>query len=285
MGPVFIFGTGRCGSTHIQRVITLATCCWVWGEHEGFLGPLLESVSRYEKSERLDRNIFSIGPRSDAELISDMSSGSERLSWLNRLDKTEFRGEISVLVDRMFRSHVPKGWTQWGFKEIRYGLNNDAPEILLTLFPTATAIFTFRDPATTIQSMIRAWGKPGLLDDEASSSNISETYRNCTRIWKIVVRYFLEHKRNCGDKIHFMSEDKLSLPIAQILHALELPCERAISYDLKVTNAGPRNWPLWASKQFDDLYSKDEAECRSLYKRACAESDADFGSSVRHFPS
>src|SRR5271163_3720140 len=130
MWPIFIFGTGRCGSTHVQRLITLSTCCWVWGEHEGFLAPLLQSVRRYDTSSALDRNVFRASWRSDDELISDMYLGSEPLSWLNRLDKQDFQTEVRSLIDRMFRSRVPEGWTQWGFKEIRYGLDNNAPAAL-----------------------------------------------------------------------------------------------------------------------------------------------------------
>src|SRR5271169_3298385 len=167
MWPVLIFGTGRCGSTHIQRLITLSTPCWIWGEHEGFLEPLLRSVSRYGESICLERTAFRSGSRNDDVLISNMALGSEGISWVNRFDRGWFRTEVSSLIDRMFRSDLTKGWTHWGFKEIRYGLHNNAPVVLLDLFPTATAVFTFREPKSTIESMIRAWGRVG-VNAEAS---------------------------------------------------------------------------------------------------------------------
>src|SRR4029077_2165083 len=143
MSPIFVFGTGRCGSTHLQRVITLSTPCWIWGEHEGFLEPLLESVRRYETGQRRNRVVFSRPSPDETRLIAEMTAGSDMLSWLNLLKKDEFRAEVISMIDRMFRSRVPEGWTDWGFKEIRYGLDNNSPEILLSLFPDAMGVFTF----------------------------------------------------------------------------------------------------------------------------------------------
>jgi Sulfotransferase family len=277
MWPIFVFGTGRCGSTHIQRLITLSTCCWVWGEHEGFLAPLLESVRRCETGSALDRNVFRAGWRSDGQLISDMTMGSDQLAWLNRFDKEEFRVEVASLVDRMFRFPVPEGWTQWGFKEIRYGLDNNAPVALLTLFPTATAIFTFREPKATIESMIRAWGKPGLLNGPEPSGSFLATYKNCSVIWKKIMKYFLNHRQAADGKILFVSGDKLSRSVEEILRTFGLPLGRKIPQLVGTTNSGPKNWPSWARVKFDELFTADEPECRDLFIRACAASDTDFG--------
>jgi len=276
MWPVFIFGTGRCGSTHIQRLITLSTSCWVWGEHEGFLAPLLESVKRCDTGQELERNVFRIGPRSDDQVISDMSLGSERLSWLNRFDRTEFQTGVASLIDRTFRSPLPQGWAEWGFKEIRYGCGNDAPATLLNLFPEATAVFTFRQPRPTIESMIRAWGRPSILDSPASSDTFALTYRNCMGLWTKIVKYFLAYKSSTNRKIVFLSDDKLVKSSKEILETVGLPAVRTIPQCLGITNPGRKHWPEWASVKFDELFAKDEAECLDLFTRASAESDVDF---------
>lgn len=41
--PVFLFGTGRCGSTFWQTLPCRADGLWVWGEHAGILRDLLRS--------------------------------------------------------------------------------------------------------------------------------------------------------------------------------------------------------------------------------------------------
>jgi hypothetical protein len=191
MWPVFIFGTGRCGSTHIQRLITLSTCCWIWGEHGGFLEPLLASVSSYENSEGLEKFVFGRGaPRNEDQLIADITAGSDMLSWINELDKCGFRIEVKSLIDRMFRSRVPKGWKEWGFTEIRYGLDNDAPSMLLNIFEDATAVFTFRHRKITIESMIRTWS-PDLLKDTPTGQDLSRIYRICATRYSKIIKYFL----------------------------------------------------------------------------------------------
>jgi hypothetical protein len=276
MWPVFVFGTGRCGSTHVQRIITLSTSCWIWGEHEGFLEPLLDSVRRYGRSELLDRTAFRFAEEREDHFIAEMAQGSDRLSWLNRFKREEFQTEVALLIDRMFRSHVPNGWTQWGFKEIRYGFNNDAPQVLLNLFPAATAIFTFREPSRTIQSMIRAWGRPGLLDDEAQSKNFCDTYTNCARVWATVVEYFCQYRQNEDKRIWFLSDDKLNRPTDRLLETLAIPRSREISKNFSITNVGPKKWPMWANRKFEELFSKDETKLKDLYIRSCTASDADF---------
>ena len=279
MWPVLVFGTGRCGSTHIQRLITLSTCCWIWGEHEGFLAPLLESVSRYETSPELDRNVFRAGIRSDDQLISDMSLGSERLSWLNRFNRNELRSEVAALLDRLFRSPVPVGWTAWGFKEILYGLDNNTPRWLLSLFPAATAVFTFREPKITIESMIRTWS-PELIDGVVNLDEFTRTYNVRSRRWKVLMTYFLELKQNSHHKIIFISSSKLGLPTSDLLRVLGLPASRRITDKLPNTNRGSSNWPEWASKKLDELFAADAPELEGLFVRACSESDVDFCNGV-----
>ena len=274
MWPVFVFGTGRCGSTYLQRLITVSTCCWIWGEHDGFLRPLLKSLTLFETSQTLKRAVFDAGPRGDDQLISEMTHGSEGLAWLNRFEQAGFRTELASLVDRMFRT-VPVGWTCWGFKEIRYGLDNNAPAILLDLFPTSTAVFTFREPKSTIESMVRTWGRSTPENEPQSLDSLAEDYRNAVSTWRKIVTYFLEYREQFGRPIVFLSGDKLNRGTEEILQALRLPVTRAISCDLGVTNLGP-SWPQWVRARFDELYENDSAECLGLFTRACAASDADF---------
>jgi hypothetical protein len=276
MWPVLIFGTGRCGSTHLQRLISLSTTCWIWGEHGGFLEPLLESVNRYENSQGLVRFVFDRAPRDDDRLVADMTAGSEMLSWVNELDKDSFRTEVRSLVDRMFRSRIPAGWTEWGFKEIRYGLNNNVPSMLLSLFPAATAIFTFRHPKTTIESMIKTWS-PELLNGDPAVEDLSKTYRICATRYKTITKYFLDYRAQRRERIVFVSSDKLERPTGEILQTLGLPSRRAISRALGITNPGPNDPPGWARVKFDELFACEALECLELFARACARSDADFG--------
>jgi len=275
MSQIFVFGTGRCGSTHLQRVITLSTRCWIWGEHEGFLEPLLTSLGRYETGQRLERFVFSRASRDEGQLIAEMTTGSHMLSWLNPFDKGEFRAEVKSLIDRMFRSHIPEGWTDWGFKEIRYGLDNNSPEILLNLFPDATGIFVFREPKSTMESMMRTWS-PKLLDEPHNIDRLSKIYCSYKIRWKKVMKYFLDCDIRFGNRIVFVSFDKLDSSTATLLRTFGLVPTRPIPARLSITNRGPRKLPEWASNKFDELFAEDAPACLDLFERACTRSDADF---------
>ena len=41
--PIFIFSSGRCGSTLMQRILNSYTDITVWGEHNGFLLDIAEA--------------------------------------------------------------------------------------------------------------------------------------------------------------------------------------------------------------------------------------------------
>jgi hypothetical protein len=176
----------------------------------------------------------------------------------------------------MFQSRVPEGWTEWGFKEIRYGLNNETPSMLLNLFGDATAAFTFRDPKSTIESIIRTWS-PDLLGGDPAVEDLSRPYRICATRYNTIVKYFLRFSAKANRSIIFISSDKLERSVEEILQTLGFSCERAIPNGLSVTNPGPSSMPEWAKVKSDELFAKDEAEFLDLFTRACAQSDADFG--------
>jgi hypothetical protein len=276
MSQIFVFGTGRCGSTHLQRLITLSTRCWIWGEHEGFLEPVLSAVCRYETSPRLKRFVFERPFRDEAQLIADMTAGSQMLSWLNLLDERDFRKEITSLIDRMFRSRMPEGWSDWGFKEIRYGLDNNVPEMLLDLFSDGSGVFSFREPKTTIESMIRTWS-PKLMIGVPNLEKLTHIYGSYAARWKKVMNYFLDCDARASDRIVFVSIDKLDRSTDEILGALGLTSARPAPAMLPITNRGPRKLPDWASGKFDELFAEDASVCAELYARARARSDVDFG--------
>src|SRR5689334_1066404 len=264
MQPIYVFGTGRCGSTHLQRFITLSTRYWIWGEHEGFLEPLLESVGRYEASQRLNRFVFDRASRDESQLLAEVVTGSDMLPWLNLLNKHEFRAEVTALIDRMFRSRMPAGWEDWGFKEIRYGLDNTSPELLLDLFTGSIGIFAFRDPKTTIESMIRTWS-PKLMAGGANLKKLTKIYISYTERWKKVMTYFLECDTGVGRRIVFVSIDKLDRSTEEILGVLGLAPARPVPAIFPITNRGPRKLPDWASSEFDELFAEDAAACLELF--------------------
>ena len=241
--------------------------------------PLLASVNRYETGPRLKRFVFGRAPRDDGQLIAEMTAGSDMLSWLNLLDQDEFRAEVVSLIDRMFRSRLPEGWTDWGFKEIRYGFDNNSPELLLNFFPGATGVFTFREPRSTIESMVRTWS-PKLMRESPNINKLSNLYGSYTIRWKKVMKYFLDCETLLGDRLVFVSADKLERPTEEILGVLGLTPARAIPVRLGMTNRGPRELPDWINSRFEELFAEEVSVCLDLFARAYKRSDADFARHV-----
>jgi Sulfotransferase family len=269
MSPVFIFGTGRCGSTHLQRLISMRTRHWIWGEHDGALEPLLTSMRYYEHSAKLEEFVFSEDFGEDDKLIEKMASGSQQLSWANRLNRNTFRSEIIRMIDEVFGSRLPQGWSAWGFKEIRYGHSDDVPRLLMELFPSSRAIFSFRDPAGTFCSMVQAWS-PRLLEEPLQEAKLRGVYSGHVRRWLATVRYFLPLKPALNDRLIFVAAENMPGSEAAILKTMRLERRSDLfsAMPLGRTNSHRRSPPSAANAFLDQLFSEVESECRELYEQA-----------------
>jgi hypothetical protein len=275
--PVFIFGTGRCGSTHLQRLISLRTDIWIWGEHDGFLTGFLRSLEQFKTSPALAQNVFSDDAnRDDATLRRLMTEGSPHLSWLNRWRPASCDIEARFFLDRLFRGPLPNGWAEWGFKEILYGHENDSPRLLLDLFPMARSAFAFRHPRDTIVSMLRSWS-PQLLREESSAAELKNVYAERAARWRGIVSYFCELRRTAGKAIVFISEAALDHDQDEMLAKLGLSGSiRTEPIELGRTNVGLPEISTWATNLIDSLYAEHVCELEELYRKAAAFSAADL---------
>lgn len=269
MGPVFLFGTGRCGSTHLQRLISLNTEIWVWGEHDGFLNPLMRGLRTYEDSAALKRAVFDVKlPDADEALVERVRSEAAILSWLNRLDRSSLRRELRTLIERLFSQGIPRGWSGWGFKEILYGGPDDTPAILLEMFPDCRAAFSFREPAATIDSMIRSWA-PALAREPARVGEIPAVYEYRAKRWLTVMAYFIALKQARPDRIAFLDTDALNAPAELVLDALRLRLRHdPPGRPTPATNRGPRNLSDPAGQMMAACFERWRDEMTDLYQTA-----------------
>jgi hypothetical protein len=271
VGPVFLFGTGRCGSTHLQRLVTLNTEVWVWGEHDGFLNPMLRGLAAYEGSPALKRAVFDAPlPEDDAALVERMRSETAILSWLNRINRDSLRNALREMIEKMFSAGVPRGWSGWGFKEILYGGPDDVPGLLLDMFPECRAAFSFREPAATMESMIRSW-TPALARDIDKIGDIPKHYEYRARKWLMLMRYFVALKRARPDRIAILDTEALNAPAERVLHALRLPRRADLGGDtIPATNRGPRERADAAGQMMAACFEKWRDEMMDIYDEALA---------------
>ena len=165
--PIFILGTGRCGSTLLQKILNSVDNVVIYGEHGGFLKYVAKAyflnledkmIEKYIMSE----NVAGKDPISVFETLKDPQLWSAWTNWYNRHTvKDNFRG----FIESFFNPLSLKGKVHWGFKEIRYGLDDRVPEMLADLYPKGRFVFIVRHPVDFIASKISARASEGIEAD------------------------------------------------------------------------------------------------------------------------
>jgi hypothetical protein len=142
--PILVLGAGhRCGSTLLQRLLCSHPDVYIWGEHEGQLGPLLElGAELREWSDTLGRR--------GRDLFAE---GGYQSFMANVLPETGHVDDaLRAFVLRLFAdTAAARGRRIWGFKEIRYTLAQ--AEALYRLFPDLAVVYIVRDPRDILRSL------------------------------------------------------------------------------------------------------------------------------------
>ena len=159
--PIFILGSGRSGTTLLQKIINSADDVMIWGEHGGFLKQVALAYFHHTEKSRVKQAIFRRNP-----VAKDPNFDFHRLrqtdiaySWLNWYGRREVTANFAGLIESFFH---PPGMRKryWGFKEIRYGGNDRAIEMLAELFPNARFVLIARNPVDVIASQAAlGWGR------------------------------------------------------------------------------------------------------------------------------
>ena len=181
--PIFLLGTGRCGSTLLQKILNSVDNVVIYGEHGGFLRHIAEAYFLNLEDEKIQKYIMShnaagTNPTSLFESLKDPQMWSAWTNWYNReAVKKCFRD----FIEAFFNPIALGGNAYWGFKEIRYGLADRVVEMLADLFPKARFIFLVRHPSDVIASKMSARMSDGIEADAHS--------------WTKQNRYFLDFYR------------------------------------------------------------------------------------------
>jgi hypothetical protein len=225
-------------------------------------------VEEFEKQAQLLPEVIFRTVRDDGELQKIMHNGDAELSWLNKISATSVRSEVQIMIDRLFRSNVPRGWSEWGFKEILYGFDNNAPAVLLDLFPHSRGAFVFRRPFETIVSMVETWDR-NLLRDASCINELAPRVDERIRRWQQIVSYFIDLRRR-SDRLFFISaESMISASPREVITALNL--EKSLLRTLERldrTNPGSAKLPNWAQNLIEQKYASVIDRFNNLYQEA-----------------
>ena len=165
--PIFLLGTGRCGSTLLQKILNSVDTVVIYGEHGGFLKDVAKAYFLNLEDKMIEKYIMSQNvagkdPISVFETLKDPQLWSAWTNWYNR---HTVRDNFRDFIESFFNPISMREKLHWGFKEIRYGLDDRVPEMLADLYPQGRFVFLVRHPVDFIASKISARASEGIEAD------------------------------------------------------------------------------------------------------------------------
>lgn len=149
--PIFLLSTGwRAGSTLLQRILVTDPRLLLWGEPLGEM----TLVSRFAEMMANSISSRNLGLWRNQE---DPSSRALATSWVANLYPAsgDFRSGMRRLFDQWLAEPARKrGYTRWGFKEVRFGAAE--AYLLHWLYPNARFVLISRHPYDCYRSLADA---------------------------------------------------------------------------------------------------------------------------------
>jgi hypothetical protein len=275
--PVFLFGTGRCGSTFVQQLICQRTRTWMWGEHDGILDGIMDWSNSVQNSPLLSTFSF---PGYSRCPVARLTEGGNVAAWLNGFSAGHPYQIERFALHSLFADTIPEGWDRWGFKEIRYGQNSRVPSRLVELFPDARIIHLVRHPLATSDSSVRAWNRDavnalarGELD---ARERVCDAYFRYLKRWVDTTSFFLGLEQELSANLRTFRLEDITLSQEGIFNFIgeedvgerilvdidqkngaAIPEEIIPEYRNLVLNLERDAWPLVASVAAKLAYSRD----------------------------
>jgi len=157
---LFLIGSGRSGTTLIQRIMNTFPNTMIWGEHAGFLKQLSEIY--FFLKENPSMHEFSYQQEIDMENKFDLAMyNNSRIwqAWINWFRPEDIDEIFRNIVESFFCPETFGDLRLWGFKEIRYSADDRVFPFLNALYPDACYLFITRDSLNTIESQITTFHK------------------------------------------------------------------------------------------------------------------------------
>ena len=161
--PLFLLGMMRSGTTLLQRILNSVDGVLLTGEHGGYVAGLADGY--FDMDEALAKRPKRALP-SPADVVGDLENPRLFSAWSNWYDPAHIARMHRYLIQALV---VPPGAPNrryWGFKEIRYGHDDRAIELLLHLYPEAQFVFLARHPVPAIGSQYATgWIEGGVPEE------------------------------------------------------------------------------------------------------------------------
>lgn len=155
--PIFILGSGRSGSTLLQRALNVHSDIVIFGEHQGFLGPIANAYYSLKMHPDVRNYIYGPGALPPSIVMHELSDYKADICWINNFTETDVDKHFRSLLLGLLAKDVDIEDKHWGFKEIRYNVNHRVIWFLTQMFPSAKFVVLTRHPVDTISSAVIAW--------------------------------------------------------------------------------------------------------------------------------
>lgn len=192
--PIFILGTGRCGSTLLQKIVNSVDDAMIYGEHGGFLKDIAKAYFLNLENEKIEKYIMSRNTSGeDPEAVFETLK-NPRLwtAWTNWYNRETVKNNFRDFIESFFNPDSLKRKVHWGFKEIRYGPGDRVMEMLSDLYPSARFIFVVRHPVDVVASKISVRMSDGIETDAhnwAAQNSFFRRFHNNTSDRCAIVSY------------------------------------------------------------------------------------------------
>jgi hypothetical protein len=167
--PILVLASGqRCGSTLIQRLLSSHPDILVWGEHGGQVRDVLEAS---RSMEMWDEGV-------QGSVLRKEFDEDEHQGWIaNLLPGPEaFADAARAYLDTLFASPAAaRGRQRWGFKEVRFGL--DEASWVRDLYPGTRVVHVTRDPRKVLISL-DSWERGGGFWQRAFTEETMRRWRD-----------------------------------------------------------------------------------------------------------
>lgn len=152
---IFIIGSGRSGTTLVQRLFNSFPNTMIWGEHSGFLTSISDAYYTLMRNPSMHEYSYSqVAPATTDNLIEFYKRPERWQAWNNWFQPNDVKELFKQYLESIFN---PKGIGEsviWGFKEIRYGKNDRVIDFLAELYPKAQFVFITRNGLNTLESQL-----------------------------------------------------------------------------------------------------------------------------------
>ncbi len=165
--PIFLLGTGRCGSTLLQKILNSVDNVVIYGEHGGFLKQVAAAYFLNLEDKMIEKYIMSqnVAAKDPNSVFQTLKNPQLWCAWTNWYNRETVKNNFRDFIESFFNPISLEQKLHWGFKEIRYGLDDRAPEMLADLYPHGRFVFIVRHPVEVIASKISARASEGIEAD------------------------------------------------------------------------------------------------------------------------